>query len=180
MEQALTQRALAEKMAVSDKTISKWERGLGCPDVTLLPILARLLGVGMERLLDGELAPNDFVGGNMKKAKYFVCPDCGNVTVCTGNAAVSCCGRTLAALTAQKAAPTQKLTVEPVEDEWYITSDHPMQKEHYISFLAIVTGESIQLIKQYPEWNLQARIPNRGHVTLLWYDTQQGLFYQLL
>ncbi|MEG1849781.1 MAG: helix-turn-helix transcriptional regulator, partial [Oscillospiraceae bacterium] len=168
------------KMHLSDKTISKWERGAGCPDVTLLPELSRLLGINMEDMLDGDLPTNDFVGGNMKNTAYFVCPSCGNVTLCTGAAAVSCCGRRLEALTPQKATDAQRLCVEPVEDEWYITSDHPMRKDHYISFLVFATGEKLQIIKQYPEWELQVRIPKRGHGMLLWYDTQQGLFYQLL
>lgn len=45
LEKGLTQRALAEKIGVGDKAVSKWERGMGCPDVTLLPALAACLGV---------------------------------------------------------------------------------------------------------------------------------------
>jgi len=55
-----------------------------------------------------------------------------------------------------------------------------MTKDHYISFIAIATGEQVQIIKQYPEWGLQARIPKRKHGKLLWFDTQFGLYYQLL
>lgn len=40
----LTQRELAERLTVSDRTISKWERGLGCPDISLLAPLAAALG----------------------------------------------------------------------------------------------------------------------------------------
>ena len=36
-ERGLTQRQLAERMGISDKTVSKWERGMGCPDLSLLP-----------------------------------------------------------------------------------------------------------------------------------------------
>ena len=52
----------------------------------------------MDKMLDGELAENDFTGGNMKKSKFYVCPVCGNVTVTTGEASISCCGRKLEAL----------------------------------------------------------------------------------
>lgn len=179
-EKHMTQRELAEALHLSDRTISKWERGLGCPDVSLLASLSALLGVNIEGMLSGDLSANDFVGGNMKNAKYFVCPTCGNVTLCTGNADVSCCGRRLEALETKKAAEDEKLTVEQVEDEWYVSSVHPMQKEDYISFIAFATGDKILILKQYPEWNLQARIPKREHGKLIWYDTKRGLFYQLL
>ena len=179
-EKGLTQKQLADTMHLSDKTVSKWERGLGCPDVSLLAYLSDILGVNVEDILDGELSPNPFVGGNMKKSRYYVCPICGNITLCTGNASVSCCGRKLEPLEPRKADDKQKLCVESVEDDWYITGSHPMQKDNYIAFVALATGEKVQLIKQYPEWNLQLRIPKRGHGTLLWYSTQDGLFYQLL
>ena len=79
LERGMTQRGLAERMNISDKTVSKWERGLGCPDVSLLPELSRILGVGLEHLLSGALEENDLVGGNMKKLRCYVCPGCGIV-----------------------------------------------------------------------------------------------------
>ena len=176
-EKGLTQKQLADFMNISDRTISKWERGLGCPDVSLLPELSRLLGVNIEEILNGELSENSFVGGNMKKAKYFVCKTCGNIVMSTGNAFISCCGRKLEAETPVKAADSEKLCVEQVEDEWYITSSHSMEKAHYISFVAFATGDKIHIVKQYPEWDLQVRLPKREHGTLLWYCTNHGLFY---
>lgn len=179
-EQNLTQKQLADQMALSDKTISKWERGLGCPDVSLLAELAAIFKVNLSELLAGRLSENTFVGGNMKNTKYFVCPVCGNITLCTGSAAVFCCGRALTPLEVQKAAPSEQLKVESIEDEWYIESDHPAEKEDYISFIAFARGDKLQILKQYPEWEIHARIPKRGHGTLLWYSTSKGLFYQLL
>ena len=179
-EKKLTQAALAEALELSPKTVSKWERGLGCPDVSLLPALSATLGVNLSRLLEGELSPNQTVGGNMKKTRYFVCPDCGSITLSTGNAEISCCGRRLEALEMKKALPEDKLHVEIVEDEWFISSDHPMEKENYISFVAFQTGDKVELIKQYPEWNLQLRLKKRGHGQLIWYCTSEGLRYQLL
>ena len=179
-EHNMTQKQLADKMNLSDKTISKWERGLGCPDVSLLTELSYLLCVNIEEILNGDLSPNSFVGGNMKNSKYYVCPLCNSITLCTGNTAISCCGRKLEALKPQKATYEQKLTIEQVEDDWYITSNHPMSKDCYISFIAFSTGEKIQLIKQYPEWNLQVRIQKREHGILMWYSTKEKLLYQLL
>lgn len=179
-ERGMTQKQLADKMNISDKTVSKWERGLGCPDVSLLSELSDLLEVDIGKLLSGDLAPNDFVGGNMKKTKYYVCPMCHNISLCTGDAEVSCCGRKIDQQKMQKADENDKLSVEVIEDDWYITVAHPMNKEHYISFVAFATGDRVQVIKQYPEWDMQLRIPKRGHGMLIWYCTRHELFYQLL
>lgn len=116
----------------------------------------------------------------MKKAKYAVCPACGSITLTTGEAEISCCGRKLAALVTKKADAGEKLTVEPVENEWYITSPHAMTKEDYISFVAFQTGDRVQLVKQYPEWDLQVRIERRGRGMLLWHSAKEGLLYQLI
>ena len=129
-ERGLTQKALAQRLHVSDKTVSKWETGQGLPEVSLLSALSDCLGVDAKRLLEGDLRPNDFVGGNMKRTKYFICPHCGNLSLCTGEATVSCCGKVLTAQEPKKAAPDERLTVEPVEDEWFITAEHPMGKGH--------------------------------------------------
>lgn len=180
LEKNLTQRALAEKLGLSDKTVSKWERGLGCPDVSLLGALSSMLGVDTASLLDGSLNPNESSGGNMKNTRYFICPACASITLSTGKAEISCCGRKLQALEPQKAAPEEKLRAEIVEDEWFISSDHPMQKDNYITFVAFQTGDKVELIKQYPEWNLQLRLKKRGHGQLIWYSVAEGLKYQLL
>ena len=179
-EKGLTQKQLADQMNISDRTISKWERGNGCPDVTLLPSLSAILGVNIEHILDGELTSNEFIGGNMKNTNYFVCPLCNNIVVATGDITLSCCGRKLERLAAKKATEEEQLTITDIDNEWFISSDHPMTKEHYISFIAVATGDQVQIIKQYPEWALQTRIPIRKHSKLLWCDTQLGLYYQLL
>ena len=50
----MTQKELAEQLNVTDKAVSKWERGLSCPDIALLPRLSELLGVTLNELLNGE------------------------------------------------------------------------------------------------------------------------------
>lgn len=50
-EKGLTQKDLAEKMNVTDKAVSKWERNLSCPDVNTIPHLAQVLGVSVEELM---------------------------------------------------------------------------------------------------------------------------------
>ena len=75
----LTQLALAEQLSVSDKAVSKWERGGGAPDISLLPLLSQALGVDTEALLRGDLEENDMTNGNMKKMRFYRCPACGNL-----------------------------------------------------------------------------------------------------
>lgn len=179
-EKNMTQKQLADLMNISDKAISKWERGLGCPDVSLLPELSQILGVNIEEILSGKIDLNEPIGGNMKKLKFYACPQCGNLMTATGDANISCCGKRLDALTAAKATENHTLNIEPVEDELYVTSSHDMQKDHYISFVAYVTGDRVLTVKQYPEWNMQFRFHKQGHGKLYFYCSNHGLFYQLL
>ncbi len=50
----MTQRELAERLSVSDKTVSRWERDDGLPDLTLIPLLAEIFGVSCDEILRGE------------------------------------------------------------------------------------------------------------------------------
>lgn len=179
-ESNMTQLQLAERLHISDKTVSKWERGLGCPEISLLTDLSCVFGVDLEKLLSGQLDANEERGGNMKKLNFYVCPECGNVITAMTEAGISCCGKKLQPLEAVKAAAEEKLSVENIENDYYISSDHPMLKEHYISFVTLLTGDTLTLKKQYPEWDLQVRIPGRTHGKLIWYCTNHGLFYQLV
>lgn len=180
IECGLTQKQLADAMNISDKTVSKWERGLGCPDISLLPKLSLLLKVNIEKILEGDLNPNELLGGNMGMTQFYVCPECRNMMTSTGNAFISCCGRTLEALTAQKASEAHALQIQTIEDEWYIETIHEMTKSHYISFIAFATGEKVHIVKQYPEWGIHLHLPKMGHGKLYSYCTQHGLFYQII
>ena len=177
-ENNLTQLQLANRMNISDKTVSKWERGLGCPDISLLADLSKIFDIDLERLLDGELNENDINGGNMKKLNFYVCPYCGNIITSAAEAGVSCCGKKLKPLSPQKASDGERLSVEIIENNYFITSNHPMQREHYIAFTALLTADTFIFRRQYPEWDMQLRIPRIGHGRLLWYCTNHGLFYQ--
>lgn len=177
-ENNMTQLQLAEKMGISDKAVSKWERGLGCPDIELITQLAEIFNVDLEKLLSGDIEINSVLGGNLKKICFYVCPVCGNIITSVSETGVSCCGKKLKALPPEKAEETNRLSVEIIENEFFISSEHEMTREHYISFIAFLTGDTLILRKQYPEWNLQTRFPFFSHGRLIWYCTQHGLFYQ--
>jgi DNA-binding XRE family transcriptional regulator len=143
----MIQAELAERIGVSSKTISKWETAKGLPDITLLQPLAQALGISVIELMNGEQITNRNVSANMMRSKFYVCPLCGNVIHSTGNALVSCCGITLPALEAEDADDDHTVVVEQVEDEQFITIDHPMTKEHFISFVAHVNSDRLQMVK---------------------------------
>lgn len=58
-ERGLTQRELAERLHITDRAVSKWERGLNAPDIALLEPLAELLEVSVLELIRGERIPEE-------------------------------------------------------------------------------------------------------------------------
>ena len=172
----MTQSELAETIGVSSKTISKWETAKGLPDITLLQPLAEALGISVIELMNGEHITNRNVSANLLRSKFYVCPICGNVIHATGSAVISCCGVTLPALEAENADEDHGITVESVEAEHFVTIRHPMTKEHFISFVAFVTCDRIQLVKLYPEGNAETRLNLRGMGYLYFYCNRHGLF----
>ena len=172
----LTQAELAKRIGVSSKTVSKWETAKGLPDISLLQPLAQALGISVIELMNGEQITNRNISANLLRSKFYVCPICGNVLHSTGSALISCCGITLPALEAEEPDEAHEITVEPVEDEHFITVHHPMTKEHYISFVAFVTSDRIQFVKLYPEGNAQTRLQLRGMGYLYYYCNRHGLF----
>lgn len=172
----MTQAELAEKIGVSSKTISKWETAKGLPDISLLQPLAQALGISVIELMNGEPIINKNVSANMLRSKFYVCPICGNAIHALGDSVISCCGIILPALEAEDADDDHMMTIGNVEDEHFITVRHPMTKAHYISFVAFVTSDRIQMVKLYPEGNAQTRLQLRGTGYLYYCCNQHGLF----
>ena len=169
----MTQAELAEKLGVSSKTISKWETAKGLPDITLLEPLAQTLGISVIELFSGNQITNQNISANMLRSKFYVCPVCGNILHSSGNTVVSCCGITLPVLEAEDG---DEITIEKVEDEYFISIPHPMTKQHFISFIAYVTSDKLQLVKLYPEGNAETRLQLRGRGYLYYYCNRHGLF----
>ena len=177
---ALTQKQLAEKLCISDKTISKWETGKGLPDISLLEDLARALGVSLTELMTGDLQTNENRSANLRRMGFYVCPVCGNVITAVGKGSFSCCGIPLPVQEAQPEDDAHTITVEPVEDEICVTIAHPMTKSHYISFIAWVSNDRAELVKLYPEQDITVRFKKRGHGTVYAYCNRDGLFSRRL
>lgn len=174
-ERALTQLELGNMVGVSDKTISKWETGRGLPDITLIEPLSEALGITVAELLSGQEIKNTNISGNMLRSKIYVCPICGNVIHSTGNIMVSCCGINLPVLEPEEADEAHTFSVEHIEDEMYVTINHPMSKDHYISFIAYVNGDNFEMKKLYPEGPAEARFKFRKKGILYSYCNKHGL-----
>ena len=172
----MTQEELAQKIFVTSKAVSKWETGKGFPDVGLLESLGKALDVSVIELLSGEDVTNLNKACNMAKGKFYVCPVCGNVIQTIGEAVISCCGITLPPLEAESPDQDHEFKIETVEDEYFVTINHPMTKEHYISFIAAISDNGIQLVKLYPESNAQARFKISRVRKLYVYCNRHGLF----
>lgn len=172
----MTQEELAQKIYVTSKAVSKWETGKGFPDIGLLESLGKALDVSVIELLSGEDITNLNKACNMTKGKFYVCPVCGNVIQTSGEAVISCCGITLPPLEAERADEDHELKIETVEDEYFVTLNHPMTKEHYISFIAAISDNGVQLVKLYPEGNAEARFKINRVRKLYAYCNRHGLF----
>ena len=177
-QKKMTQLKLAEILQVSDKTVSKWETGKGYPDITLLEPIADAFGVSVPELISGHQIRNANVSANMIRSKFYVCPLCGNVIHGMGEAVIHCHGIQLFPAEAEPAGEEHRLTVERVEDEFFVSIDHEMTKNHYISFMAAVSPDRLQMVKLYPEGNAEARFKINGVRKLYAYCNRDGLFSQ--
>ncbi|WP_101773175.1 helix-turn-helix domain-containing protein [Peptostreptococcus faecalis] len=172
----MTQADLAEILSVSDKAISKWETGRGYPDMTLINSLAEALGISTIELLSGNDITNSNRSSNMLRSQLYVCPVCGNIIHSTGKAVMSCCGIVLPTLEGEDPDEEHLIQIEKIEDEHYITINHEMKKEHYISFIAYASGNIFDMVKLYPEGNAEARFRIRGSGKIYCYCNKHGLF----
>ncbi|MDR2889759.1 MAG: helix-turn-helix domain-containing protein [Lachnospiraceae bacterium] len=111
-EKNMTQREIADQMGITEQAVSKWERGLGGPDISLLPELSTILGVN--------------------------------------------------------------------EDDYYVTIDHEMSREHYISFVAYVGYDRVLIVKLYPQQDAELRFPKMQGRRILAYCNQHGLWEERL
>ena len=177
-KKGLTQTELADMLGVSSKAVSKWETARGLPDISLIEPLAIALSVSVIELMTGNTVINKNISSNILRSKFYVCPVCHNIIRTVGDAVISCHGITLPSLEADEADESHQITIEKVEDEHFITVNHAMTKEHYISFVAYLTSDRVQFVKFYPEGNAETRLNFRGSGFLYIYCNKHGLMKQ--
>ena len=175
-EKGMTQQMVAEKLGISPKTVSKWETGRGFPDVSLISALSEMFMVDISKLLEGEIPKIRQDGGNVKRTKFYVCGECGNLITSLGDAEIICCGRKLLPSVAKAADDEHHLNVEKIEDDYYISFSHPMKKEHYISFVSYVRFDRLLTVKLYPEQGGEVRFSQMRGGKMYYYCNKHGLF----
>ena len=172
----MTQSQLAEKISVSAKTISKWETAKGYPDITLLESIADALSVSITELISGNTVTNSNVSANMLRSHFYVCPVCGNIIHSMGETVIQCHGIQLKPQQAEETDEDHKIFIEQIEDEYYVQMEHDMSKQHYISFIAAVSMDRLQMVKLYPQGNAEARFKMNGVRKIYFYCNRSGLF----
>ena len=176
----ITQAELADMLGVSSKAVSKWETGKGLPDITLIEPLAKALSVSVMELMSGNTVINKNLSANIVRSKFYVCPICNNIIRTVGDTVISCCGIALPPLEAEETDADHQVTIEKVEDEYFITVTHDMTKKHYISFICYVTSDRVEFVKFYPEGNAETRLKFRGSGYLYIYCNKHGLMKKKL
>ena len=172
----MTQEFVAESIGVSRQAVSKWETGAGLPDVSLLKDISALYDVDIEKILDGNLEEKGVEVGNMKRMKFTRCVHCGNIFWSTGGGEISCCGRKLTPLTAQPMDKMHDVKIEEIDNEYFVTFDHEMTKEHYIVFAALVSWDRATVVRLYPEQSGEVRLPRQRRGELYLCCNKDGLF----
>lgn len=175
-EKNYTQEYIASKLNVTTQAVSKWERGLSFPDVGLLDAISSLLEVSIESLINGKVVINSLFNGNMKKVNFYYCRNCNNIIYSLNEVNLLCCSKKT-----EKLIPSNEkfdIFIEKIEDELYITSNHQMEKDDYIYFIAYVTGDKLFFTKLYPEMNVEVRFKNVGHGIIYYFSIKEGLFYK--
>lgn len=155
----LTQQQLAGRLHVTAKAVSKWERGAGQPDASLIPALSAHLGLSADALLTGRCTANPPDGGNMKRISFCQCPACGNLMTTTGKAEISCCSQRLSPMKPTPADDAHRLLISDIETEKLIRWEHPMDKAHHLTFLAAIGYDSVHIVRLYAEGAQEHRLP---------------------
>lgn len=95
-----------------------------------------------------------------------------------GDAVIHCHGVQLLPAEAEQTDEYHMVFIELVEDEYYIRIDHDMTKMHYISFVAAVSPDRLQMVKLYPEGEAETRFKINGVRKIYFYCNRDGLFCQ--
>lgn len=156
----MTQRELAEKINVSEKAVSKWENGRGCPDITILPSLSQALQIDIESILRGDLSKNKSKGGNMQRLKIYRCPECGNIITSTNQIELSCCGHTLKELISENEPDSSIIkSIEESDNQFFVTFKSPMTKTDYIAGVVTSTYDRTTVIPMFAEQEPSVTLP---------------------
>ena len=160
IKKGLTQKELAHMICVTDKAVCKWEKGRGCPNITLISQLSKVLEVDIQSILQGYLDKNKKIGENMNHLKFYKCPTCGNLVTSIKSVELSCCGNKLSPVSAQtRSDPEYQPVIQEFDGQYSIKFNHPMTKSNYISQVIVVRYDQIMTVNLYAESEAIITIP---------------------
>ena len=160
IKKGLTQKELAHMICVTDKAVCKWEKGRGCPNITLISQLSKVLGVDIQSILQGYLDKNKKIGENMNHLKFYKCPTCGNLVTSIKSVELSCCGNKLSPVSAQtRSEPEYQPVIQEFDGQYSIKFNHLMTKSDYISQVIVVRYDQIMTVNLYAESEAIITIP---------------------
>ena len=160
IKKGLTQKELAQMICVTDKAVCKWEKGRGCPNITLISQLSKVLEVDIQSILQGYLDKNKKIGENMNHLKFYKCPTCGNLVTSIKSVELSCCGNKLSPVSAQtRSDPDYQPVIQEFDGQYSIKFNHPMTKSNYISQVIVVRYDQIMTVNLYAESEAIITIP---------------------
>ena len=125
--------------------------------------------------MNGEYIANKNVSANIKKSKFYVCPICENIIHSVRENIVSCCSMVLHVLEAENEDDNHKINIEKIENEYLVSLNHEVTKQHNISFIAYVTVDRCEILELYPEQEAMTRILRRDSRTIYVYCNKDGL-----
>lgn len=151
-KKGLTQKELAQMLCVTDKAVCKWEKGRGCPNITLISQLSKVLEVDIQSILQGYLDKNQKIGENMNHLKFYKCPTCGNLITSIKSVELSCCGNKLSPVSAKTSNESKfKPIIQEFDGQYSLKFNHPMTKNDYISQVIVVRYDQIMTVNLYAE-----------------------------
>ena len=160
IKKGMTQKELAAAINVTDKAICKWEKGHGCPDITLLSQLSKVLEIDIQSILQGKLIKNRSIGSNMNYLKFYRCPTCGNLVTSIKDIEISCCGSILSPVSASKSEEEKYIPIiREFDGQYSVSFNHPMTKDDYISNVIIVQYNQIMCVNLYAEQEAIVTLP---------------------
>lgn len=176
IKKGLTQKQLADAISVTDKAVCKWETGRGCPDITLLSQLSRILEIDIQSILRGELVKNKSIAGNMNRIKFYRCPTCGNLVTSVKEIEISCCGNKLPFAEAHK-SNDEKYTpiIKEFDGQYSVSFNHPMTKDDYIANIITVQYDKILVINLFAEQEAVVTLPQIEGLRMFLITSRDGL-----
>lgn len=167
-----TQEEFGNSLGVNYRTVSKWERGDGLPDIGVLELISKLYGLDMAYLLSEEKVFNKCASA-VKRLKVFVCEECDNVVVSLNDADIICHGKHMKKL---KFIESEDIEIIRTNNELFVKLNGNMSKDDYVSFVLFILNDTYLLKKLYPEGGSEIVFPYLGKGNIVWYRVTKGAF----